>query len=58
MTDIMKTKLRAVAFLLYIFIATVATAGAISTLEGIYIVAGILNIIAAAYIVYKKILKS
>ena len=54
MTDIMKTKLRAVAFLLYIFIATVATAGAISTLEGIYIVAGILNIIAAAYIVYKK----
>ena len=57
MTEIMKTKLRAVAMLLYIFAAVVTSAGAISTLEGIYIAGGVCNLLCAAYVTYKEINK-
>ena len=56
MTEIMKTKLRAVAMLICLFFAIVASAGAFSTGEVIYIVAGIGNIICTAIAIYKTIM--
>lgn len=58
MNEITKTKLEAVAMLVYLLIAVIATAGAISTLEGIYIVAGVANLLCAAYSVYKKVINN
>ena len=58
MKEMMRTKLEAVAMLVYLLIATVTTAGAISTLEIIYIVAGVVNLICAAYAVYKKVINN
>lgn len=42
--------------LLYLLIATVTTAGAISTLEEVYIITGIINLICAGYAVYKRVI--
>ena len=58
MNETTKTKLEAVAMLVYLLIAAVTTAGAISTLEGIYIVAGIANLLCAGYSVYKKVINN
>ena len=57
MNEITKTKLEAVAMVVYLLIAVITTAVAISTLEGVYIVAGIANLLCAAYSVYKKVIK-
>lgn len=56
MKEITRKKLEAIAMLFYTLIATVATAGAISTMEVIYIVAGIINLLCAAYAVYKRVI--
>lgn len=57
MKDTEKTSLRAVALLLCVFVSLVASAGAISTLETIYVVCGIFNAIITAFGTY-KIIKS
>jgi hypothetical protein len=58
MKETEKQSMRAVAILLCIFVAFVASAGAISTLEPIYVICGILNALIAAWIIYKKIKES
>lgn len=57
MKDTLKTSFRAVLMLICLAFAIVASAGAFSTREGIYIVAGIGNIITAIYVTYKLINK-
>lgn len=55
MKDTLKTSFRAVLMLICLAFAIVASAGAFSTREGIYIVAGIGNLITAIYVTYKLI---
>ena len=58
MKETEKQSMRAVAMLLCIFVAFVASAGAISTLEPIYVIRGILNALVTSWSVYKKIKES
>ena len=55
MKESLKTSFRAVLMLICLAFAIVASAGAFSTREGIYIVAGIGNLLAAIYVTYKLI---
>ena len=57
MKDTLKTSFRAVAMLICFAFAIVASAGAFSTKEGIYIVAGIGNLLTAIYVIYTNIIK-
>ena len=57
MNESLKTSFKAVAMLICFAFAIVASAGAFSTKEGIYIVAGIGNLLAAIYVIYKRIYK-
>lgn len=57
MKDTLKTSFRAVVMLICFAFAIVSSAGAFSTKEGIYIVAGIGNLLAAIYVIYKRIYK-
>lgn len=57
MKESLKTSFKAVVMLLCLAFAIVASAGAFSTKEGIYIVAGIGNLIFAIYVIYTNIIK-
>lgn len=57
MKDTLKTSFRAVLMLICLAFAMVASAGAFSTREGIYIVAGIGSLLTAIYVTYKLINK-
>ena len=57
MKDTLKTSFKAVAMLIYLAFAIVASSGAFSTREGIYIVAGIGNLLASLYVIYKYVNK-
>lgn len=52
MKETLKTSLRAVALLLYLFVAILASAGAFSTGNAVYIIGGICNLIAAFIQIY------
>lgn len=55
MKENLKISLRAVALLVCLFISILSSAGAISTLEGIYVIGGILNIGITSYAIYRFI---
>lgn len=55
MKETLKTSLRAVALLLYLFVAILASAGAFSTGDAVYIIGGICNLIAASTVIYQII---
>ena len=57
MKDTLKTSFKAVAMLIYLAFAIVASSGAFSTREDIYIVAGIGNLLASLYVIYKYVNK-
>lgn len=52
MKETLKTSLRAVALLLYLFVAILASAGAFSTGDAVYIIGGICNLVAAFIQIY------
>lgn len=58
MKDTVKTSLRAVALLLWLFVTILASAGAFMAGEAIYVVGGILNILATAYCEYRIIINN
>ena len=58
MEELTRKKLEAVAMVIYLFIATVTTAGAISTMEVVHIIAGILNLVCAGLVVYKRVINN
>ena len=53
MKDIVKNEIKRCFEVLWGFIAIVASAGAMNTGEGIYIAAGIANILINGYAIYK-----
>ena len=55
MKETLKTSLKAVALLLYLFVAILASAGAFSTGNAVYIIGGICNLIAAFIQIYMTI---
>lgn len=57
MKETEKQSMRAVAMLVCVFVSFVASAGAISTLEPIYVICGILNALLISWVTYKQIKK-